>query len=117
MEFILGWLIFSAVAGIIASAKGRSGVGYFLISLVITPLVGLILAIALPRIDGDRPEEPPLNSDDLRDCPECAEPIRRAARRCKHCGATVEPLPKPPTAAYLAGYRQGKNWMAKRHTR
>lgn len=30
--------------------------------------------------------------DDTRPCPECAEPIKRAARRCKHCGSNVQPL-------------------------
>lgn len=28
---------------------------------------------------------------DLRDCPFCAEPIKRAAVKCKHCGSAVEP--------------------------
>ncbi len=27
-----------------------------------------------------------------RPCPECAEQILLAARKCKHCGAAVEPL-------------------------
>lgn len=25
------------------------------------------------------------------DCPECAEPVRRAAKKCKHCGAALVP--------------------------
>jgi phosphate/sulfate permease len=50
VEFVVGWIIFSIVAGAIASAKGRSGFGYFLLSLFLSPLVGIILAWALPRI-------------------------------------------------------------------
>lgn len=32
---------------------------------------------------------------DLRDCPLCAETIKKAAVKCKHCGADVEPA-RPP---------------------
>jgi hypothetical protein len=34
MEIALFWLFFSIVAGVIASTKGRSGVGFFLLSIV-----------------------------------------------------------------------------------
>ena len=50
--FVL-WVGLSAVAGVIANAKGRSGAGYFFLSLVVSPLIGLILACALPAIDPD----------------------------------------------------------------
>ena len=50
--FVL-WVGLSAVAGVVANAKGRSGVGYFFLSLVVSPLIGLILACALPAIDPD----------------------------------------------------------------
>jgi|688.fasta_scaffold122758_2 hypothetical protein len=37
-----------------------------------------------------------------RPCPFCAEPIRRAAVKCKHCGSDVSPdlsnLPPPPSS-------------------
>uniref|UniRef100_UPI001FE15B38 zinc ribbon domain-containing protein n=1 Tax=Desulfovibrio oxyclinae TaxID=63560 RepID=UPI001FE15B38 len=28
---------------------------------------------------------------ELRDCPYCAEPIKKKAIKCKHCGSDVEP--------------------------
>lgn len=32
---------------------------------------------------------------DLRDCPFCAETIKKAAVKCKHCGADIEPARAP----------------------
>ncbi|WP_262381306.1 zinc ribbon domain-containing protein [Pseudomonas sp. WS 5027] len=34
-------------------------------------------------------------NSDLRDCPLCAETIKKAAVKCKHCGADVEPVVAP----------------------
>jgi hypothetical protein len=50
MEIVLGWFMFSIVAGIIASSRGRSGFGYFMLSLILSPLIGLILAVAMPSL-------------------------------------------------------------------
>lgn len=51
-------------------------------------LVGVIMAIA----GGGRRAAPISKAADLRACPACAEEIKLAAVKCKHCGADVEPL-------------------------
>src|ERR1051326_7817810 len=50
MEIFIAWLVFSFVVAIAASARGRSGAGWFLISVVLSPLVGLILVLVLPNL-------------------------------------------------------------------
>ncbi|MQA37850.1 superinfection immunity protein [Rugamonas aquatica] len=50
--------------------------------------------------DGAAPEKAvPKNlgaaSDDLKDCPFCAEPIRVAAIKCKHCGSSLTTEAQP----------------------
>jgi hypothetical protein len=45
MEIFVIWLALSILAGIIANRKGRSGIGFFLLSLVLSPLVGIIAAL------------------------------------------------------------------------
>ncbi len=61
-------------------------------------MIGGIIAIAglLMAIFGGKKSEPasviPVVQDDARPCPFCAEPIKHAAIRCKHCGADVEAL-------------------------
>jgi hypothetical protein len=41
------WILPSIVPAIIASAKGRSGLGIFLLSVFFTPLIGLIVALLM----------------------------------------------------------------------
>lgn len=38
---------------------------------------------------------PSVQVSDLRDCPFCAEPIKNAAIKCKHCGTDVEAVASP----------------------
>jgi len=44
------WLMMSGVAAAIANAKKREGVAYLALSLVISPVVGIVLAWALPPL-------------------------------------------------------------------
>ena len=40
------WICFSFLAAWIAADKGRSGVGFFFLSLLLSPLIGIIAACA-----------------------------------------------------------------------
>ena len=86
MEIFLGWVIFSIVAGAIAGAKGRSGMGYFLLAMLLSPLIGIILAVAMPAIGRDKPRP-----DTHVKCPDCRELVLREAHVCKHCGCRLVP--------------------------
>ena len=44
-------LIFSICVGVIANARGRLGIGWFLLSLLISPVLALILVMYLPPPD------------------------------------------------------------------
>jgi hypothetical protein len=50
MIFVVVWLLFSGIVGVAAKARGRTGIGWFLISLIISPLFALILVLALPSV-------------------------------------------------------------------
>lgn len=94
MEYVVGWFLFSIVAGIIAGSRGRSGIGYFALSVVLSPLVGIILAAAMPSLakpatattDGTA-----ANPADYVSCPACRELVRWDASKCKHCGTALTP--------------------------
>lgn len=88
MEIALAWFVFSFLAAWIANEKGR-GVGWvFLLSLVASPLVGIIVAFALRPRDAQAP-----TVATHRHCPDCQEWILRTARKCKHCGTVFAEAP------------------------
>ena len=84
MGFAFGWFMFSVLAGVIASSKGRSGIGFFLLSVFLTPLVGILAAAFMPRIDSNAPKP----GTQIK-CPDCAELILKEAKVCKHCGCKI----------------------------
>jgi uncharacterized membrane protein YeaQ/YmgE (transglycosylase-associated protein family) len=85
MEIIIGWAFLAAIVGFMASTWNRSGFGYFLLSLVVTPVIGLvILLLAGRRKEGPTPET------HVR-CPDCKELVHKEARKCKHCGCQLVP--------------------------
>ena len=48
VEFLLFWLIFAGAVGFIASQRGRSGFGWFLLSVVISPLIAVLVLALIP---------------------------------------------------------------------
>ena len=92
---ILYWFLLcfipGIVVGMIAADKGRSFAGFFLLSLVFTPLIGLMAAlIAMPceaKMHG-----PPCEG---RKCPFCAEIIKQEATMCRFCGRELVPATEP----------------------
>lgn len=90
MEFFLFWIVFTVLVGVFANAKKRSVLGWCFISLIFSPLVAFLFLLVLPTV---KPEEPNLELvvAEERICPYCAEPIKRAAIKCKHCGSDVAP--------------------------
>ena len=51
MEIFLFWICLAVVIGVAASHRGRSGVGWCLLSLLISPILTGILLFVLPRRD------------------------------------------------------------------
>jgi hypothetical protein len=48
VELLLFWLIFAGAVGFIASQRGRSGFGWFLLSAVISPLIAVLVLALIP---------------------------------------------------------------------
>lgn len=92
MEYIFIWLLFGIVAAAIASGKGRSGCGWFLIGALLGPFS---LVVALMPSAEQKDEQKAVAegvSDEYRKCPMCAEAIRKEAVKCRYCGSEISPV-------------------------
>lgn len=74
------YVLLSILAGVYYSSKEGAFWRAFLISLLFSPLIGFVFALASDPVD-------------RKSCPACAEKIRAEAKRCKHCGEEFEAAP------------------------
>ena len=74
MEIFTIWIICGVISAVVASNKGRSGCGWFVIGVLLGPL-GLIWAAVTPSNDA-KVERRAIQGGGYRNCPYCAESIR-----------------------------------------
>ncbi len=90
MELLFIWFLFGLISAVVASNKGRSGCGWFLLGFLLGPF-GLILALVISKkVNYDRIEKPTHDRVAERECPRCQETIRADALKCKHCGRDLQ---------------------------
>lgn len=86
--FIFLWIIaFPIICAVIASAKGRSGIGWLIAGLFFGIFAVILIAILPANSEGIAQNE--LRKGKKKVCPHCAETILVAARVCRYCGKEV----------------------------
>lgn len=102
------WLSLCFVAGAIAGGKGRSAAGFFFLSLLLSPLVG-ILAALIADPDTARVEAERVQGGTQKRCPFCAELIRTEAIVCRFCGRDMPNAADPPQSESCAAASPQEN--------
>lgn len=95
MEIFLFWVIASIVVGMWAGGRGRSGGGWFLIAVLVSPLLAWLILLVIGKNE-QAVEAAAISEGGMRKCPMCAELVKREAIKCKHCGAELPPLEEEP---------------------
>jgi hypothetical protein len=75
-DIILFWLILAGVVGWLATTRGKGFWTYFLLSVLLSPLIGLIILLVT---GGDGQQRAA--------CWQCKEKVVVGASKCPHCGA------------------------------
>lgn len=47
--FIFMWLVFCVLASVLAAARGRNPVGWFVVAFILSPLIAALLVLVLPN--------------------------------------------------------------------
>ena len=97
MWIALIWFIFSLAIGFAASSRGRGSGNWFVVAIVLSPLIAAILLFLssdLSKIAAAKALLDAQPSDNTHvKCPNCAEFVLPAAKVCKHCGHDLIPDP------------------------
>lgn len=94
--YILLNAVLAAPVAYVASQKGRSPLGFYVLSFFFSFLVGILVVLALPKqvirssansYTGKVTQT--ADGDELVKCPFCAEWVKSEAIRCRYCGEDI----------------------------
>ena len=76
IETILGWIILSILVAVFANSRGKSGILYFFICILLSPLLGFLIVL----VSGDSTK---------KKCDKCGQKIDISAKVCPFCNTKI----------------------------
>ena len=76
IETILGWIILSILVAVFANSRGKSGILYFFICILLSPLLGFLIVL----FSGDSTK---------KKCDKCGQKIDISAKVCPFCNTKI----------------------------
>lgn len=91
MEIFIIWFILSILVGLFAGSKGRGSGNWFVVAMLLSPLIALIFVAVMPNLKEQANLNAQPNADTHVKCPDCAELVLKEAKVCKHCSCKLIP--------------------------
>jgi ribosomal protein L37AE/L43A len=114
--FLVGlWAALALIPAYVARSKGRSFGGFWLYGFILWP-VAIIHAVIMKAERGSEHAEQWQNVNAYRQCPFCAETIRREAIVCKHCGRDIAPPSAAPAAVPVPSAAKDEEYRGVKYT-
>ena len=88
----IGFCLLVSLMGI---NRSIGAVALFLLSFILTPIVGFIIALLYPTVNEPIDDDIKIVEEKVGEnkvCPMCAEEVKSSARICKHCRHEFEEL-------------------------
>lgn len=83
---IFSWFVSGLLAAALLSGSNRAGTGC-LLGALLGPL-GVVIAAIMRQ---EKPTAPVVAAEPSKRCPECAETVLQAAKKCRFCGHLFVP--------------------------